>query len=77
VVYPNPTTGELRIEIVGQTRNNVENVEIFDVYGRIVLSSTFQLSQQHSLNISHLQAGIYFVRVATEKGMVMKKVVKQ
>jgi len=30
-----------------------------------------------SFDISHLQAGIYFVRISTEKGVVTKKVVKQ
>jgi hypothetical protein len=38
LVYPNPTTGELRIEGAGQVRNDsklqIINVEVLDVYGR-------------------------------------------
>ncbi|MCL1968855.1 MAG: T9SS type A sorting domain-containing protein [Bacteroidetes bacterium] len=48
----------------------MNNVEVFDVYGKNVLSN-------HLINISHLPAGLYFVAVTTEKGKVVKKVVKE
>ena len=73
-VYPNPTTGELRIEN-GELR--MENVDIFDIYGRNVTPHTSYLSPHTSLDISELSAGVYFVRISTEKGVVNKKVVKQ
>ena len=85
-IYPNPTSGELRIEIAGQARNDVqgqarndnelkiENVEVFDVYGRKILN--FPFSTFNSIDVSGLQAGIYFVRIATERGVVVRKVVK-
>jgi hypothetical protein len=62
----------LRIEN-GELR--IENVEIFDMYGR-------KLPLQNGegwgeVNISHLPAGIYFLKIETEKGTVMKKVVKK
>ena len=70
-IYPNPTNGELRIEN-GELK--IENIEIFDVYGRKIFN--FQLSTFNSIDVSGLQAGIYFVRIATERGVVMRKVVK-
>ena len=73
-LHPNPTTGELRIEN-GELR--VKNVEIFDVYGRSVSSHTANLTPHTSINISHLQSGIYFVKIVMEQGEVVKKVVKQ
>ena len=74
-VFPNPTTGELKIEN-GELR--IENVEIFDVYGRKLLSHhLITSSSNHLINIVHLPAGIYFVRITTEKGEVIKKIVKQ
>jgi len=57
-VYPNPTTGELKIEN-GELK--IENVEIFDVYGRKIFN--FQLSTFNSIDISHLPAGVYFLSV--------------
>ena len=73
-LFPNPTTGELTINSEQLTINNVE---IFDVYGR-KLSSNHLISKSSNLqiNISHLPAGIYFVQIRTEQGIISKKVVK-
>jgi hypothetical protein len=71
----NPTNGELRIK---SEELRVESVEVFDVYGRALLtSSNFLTFTETSVDISHLQTGIYFVRIATEQGIVVKKVIKQ
>jgi hypothetical protein len=71
-VYPNPTTGMLQVTGNGL---RVTSIEIFDIYGRKVSYLTTHISNQ--VNISHLPAGIYFVCIATEKGAVVRKVVKQ
>ena len=71
-VYPNPTRGELKIEN-GELK--IENVEIFDVYGKKILHSPFSIL--NSIDISHFPAGIYFVKIRTEAGEVVKKVVKE
>jgi len=75
-VYPNPTTGQLIIEN-GELKIN--NVEIFDVYGRKVEGVKERRSEgvkEVILDISGLSAGIYFVKITTEKGVAVKKVVK-
>jgi hypothetical protein len=72
---PNPTTGELTIN---NEQLIINNVEIFDVYGRNVSSHhLITSSSNHHISISHLQAGIYFVKISTEAGEVVKKIVKQ
>jgi hypothetical protein len=68
-VYPNPTTGELRIE---NGALKIQQISIFNLLGRNVLNT-----QQTALDISHLPAGIYFVQIKTEKGVVTKKIVKR
>ena len=79
-VYPNPTTGELRIEN-GELK--IQNVEIFDIYGKNLTPQTSYLKPQTShckpqtvLDISLLKAGIYFLYITTEKEVVIRKVVK-
>ena len=77
-IYPNPTIGELRIES-GELK--IGNVEIFDVYGRNVGANT-QFRPENPgneilLNISHLSVGFYFVKINTEVGQVIKKVLKE
>ena len=79
-VYPNPTTGELTITyppLAGAGGGIISDVEIFDIYGKKLQSHHLIISSSHHLiNISHFHAGIYFVRITTEKGIAIKKVVK-
>jgi hypothetical protein len=80
-IHPNPTTGELTVET--DNYPSVQSVGIFDVMDKLVFfvetHGRASLRQPTStINISHLPAGIYFVRIQTENGtMVTKKVVKQ
>jgi len=59
-------------------------VEVFDVYGRKVggkfPSNVLEGWQPQAdgvvIDLTVLQPGVYFVRIQTEHGVVMKKVVK-
>ena len=73
-LIPNPTTGKFRIEN-GELR--IENVEVFDVYGRNLTPHTTYLAPHTSLDITNLSSGVYFVKIYTNAGVVVKKVVKQ
>jgi len=70
-IYPNPTTGELTIDN-GQL--TINNVEVFDIYGRKVVEPSLMVLWSYDLTV--LQSGIYFVRITTEQGVLVKKVVK-
>jgi hypothetical protein len=74
-IVPNPVTKELTIDN-GQL--TIESVEIFDVFGRNVFTSQFSiLNSKFSVDISHLQGGVYFVRITSEAGASVQKFVKQ
>ena len=73
-VFPNPTTGELRIDN-GQL--TIKGVEIYDVSGRKLFEQKENLTDLWSYNLTVFPAGVYFVRIQTEAGEVVKKVVKQ
>jgi len=74
VIFPNPTTGELGIR---NYELRIESVEVFDVYGR---KHECTNARKHEggilMDISHLPAGIYFVKINTEKGIITKKIIK-
>ena len=74
-VYPNPAKNELRVT---SYELQVTNVEVFDVYGRKQKAESRKQKAESEmvLDISHLSAGVYFIRISTEKGVVNKKVVK-
>jgi hypothetical protein len=73
ILYPNPTNGKLSVI---SYRLSVEEIGIFDVYGRNILSLKSQMSQQYLLDVSELQAGTYFVKITTKKGIITKKIIK-
>ena len=72
VVYPNPTKGQLTIDN-GQL--TIGDIEIFDIYGRNIYSFTRSLAHSSTTNIdiSHLPAGIYFLRMGGETVKVVKQ----
>ena len=84
-VYPNPTTGELRISPAGGGQrgwNNYElkikSVEVYDVYGRKLSSHHLITSSSNQLiNISQLPEGIYLLKIQTEQGVQIRKIIKQ
>ena len=74
-IYPNPTTGELKIEN-GELK--IKSVEIFDVMGKLQKSRKAEEQKgDWNLDISNLPAGVYFVRIETASGEVIKKILKE
>lgn len=73
-VYPNPAMNELTIRI----QDPVEaDFRVFDITGKLVINQPdISVVGQHTLNISALQSGTYFVRINSNKGMVTKKFIK-
>jgi len=69
-ISPNPFTNELTVqcEVPGE-------IKIYDVFGRIVHAQKF--SNRCIINTETWNSGIYFVEIQTEKGRVVRKVVKQ
>ena len=82
-VYPNPTTGVLNLiqETINNEQLTMNSVEVFDIYGRKVISDMRQSeigkseigTSEIKINISHLPAGIYFVNVGNETVKVVKQ----
>jgi len=59
-------------------RNDIKNVEIFDVMGRTVVGTTLAVAPDgtHQLQIgANAPAGIYFLRITTENGIVTCKII--
>jgi hypothetical protein len=85
-IYPNPTTGELTVAMSGE-RYAICDIAIYDIYGSKVEISHFACNdiipneaqrneESLTINISHLSCGIYFLKIDTEQGTVVKKLIK-
>ena len=72
-IYPNPTNDKVYIE----TEAEIEEVVVYDVYGRIQnLRNSETQKLRNSVDVADLNSGIYFVKVKTENGNVVKRIVK-
>ena len=71
-IYPNPVEDRLCIETQTQTLT----VEIYDVYGRRQELSAVS-HQPSAIDVSSLNSGIYFVKVITSEGEIVKRFVKK
>lgn len=69
VVYPNPTTGNVRIEA-----SNLRHVSIFNVLGQQVYEGSAD-GDVFEYDMNSHEAGIYLVRIETTSGIVTKRVV--
>lgn len=64
VIFPNPVNDLMNIQV----NDNIQYVEISDVFGNIVLSETASM-----INLKHLSTGFYFVRIQTESGQLLTR----
>ena len=60
------------------TEEEVEEVVVYTITGVIVGQQTTVNSQQTlTIDLSDLKSGIYFVKINTEKGNIVKRIIKQ
>lgn len=71
-LYPNPATNLLTIE--NKNDLQINSISIADTNGRNVFETKNAVS---TVDVSNLSNGIYFVRLATDAGIVTKKLVKE
>ena len=73
-IYPNPVDNELFLA----TELRVEEIAIYDVYGRTTTVYGLQTTDfVHSIDVADLEAGVYFVNIKTENGNIVKRFIKK
>ena len=72
--YPNPVQDVIT---VSSTDNIVFNeITITDINGRVIKNSKVNNLTQTDLNVSELNAGIYFLNITSDTGKAVKKFIK-
>lgn len=66
LIYPNPTTGLLKVEL--SENEVISNISVYDLSGKKV---------GHSLDLSKLPATVYQVTIKTNKRNISQKVIKK
>lgn len=72
-IYPNPVKDRLFIA----TELNVEEVSIYDIYGKETKVYTLQSTDSiNTVDVAELNSGVYFVSIKTDKGNIVRRFVK-
>ena len=71
-IYPNPVKNWVTIS----SKENIKSVSVFDVQGR-VLQTQITNNREVKIDLSSRSDGIYFVKIQTEKGIKVEKIIKQ
>lgn len=78
-IYPNPSQEGYLNVVISMTQAKQVDLEILDINGKSMLVQSFKSSagsETKKLDISHLTAGLYFVRLSSkEQGILTKKLV--
>jgi hypothetical protein len=72
-IFPNPTASILNFDKSEFTE--ISKIEIFDLTGKTI-GANYELNSK-VIDVSGLQAGIYFVKFTTKDGVLVKKFVKK
>lgn len=72
-VYPNPANETVTISVTG---NHSAEIIFYNLQSEAVMHATLP-SKIKNIDIKSLASGVYFVNIITEKGCVMKKLVKK
>lgn len=71
--YPNPATNNWKLS-AGSL--DIKSVKVYDVAGKVV-SSKNTAAKEVNVNAAELAKGVYFAKIATEKGTTTVKLVKE
>ncbi|MBK5213177.1 MAG: T9SS type A sorting domain-containing protein [Flavobacteriaceae bacterium] len=69
-IYPNPTKG---LVFINSKAENIVGVTVFDILGKKVFQVEGNIQQ---MDISNLQNGMYFLRLNTDDGDFVQKIIK-
>jgi len=69
-LYPNPVKDILNIDLLDNT--SISSVKIYDLQGKLLLEKA-----SNDIDVSSLSAGLYLIKIATEKGEFTKKFIKE
>ena len=77
-IYPNPFEDELNISIK-ETGNSFVHVKVYDLPGRILYSSGYQVNNTGSFNIrlGFLPKGLYILRMESKDTTICRKIIRR
>jgi hypothetical protein len=75
-ILPNPSDGKFYIDISNQDSEPI-TMQILDLTGRIVVEIEPAISEKFEIDLSGQSKGMYFVRIKSGEGLLIRKIVIQ
>jgi len=77
VAFPNPTSGQLNLQLALEETAETARVRIFDMSGRLLLQQEFDnvRREQLSFNLGNFANGTYMVELTTDEGSGTRRVI--
>jgi hypothetical protein len=72
LLYPNPSSGIFNFQLTNFNAFEKYFIKVSDVSGRSVLAETLS-KERGTVNLSNQSAGIYFLKIETENGLLLTK----
>lgn len=71
-IYPNPTKANVNINC----DNNIRSIQLYDAQGRLLQTNVIN-ENQATIDISSKSGGIYFLKITSDKGIGVQKIIKE
>lgn len=75
-VYPNPTNGELKVNVVGFDSDAEYKIELRSIAGQLIWSENL-MHAQSDFDLSELDSGMYLLSISNKGEHVTKRIVKE
>lgn len=72
-VYPNPAESVINLTAASE----IQSVQLYDAQGRVLETMVLGNENSVALDVSNRASGLYFVKVITEKGSKVEKILKK
>ncbi|GAB3717667.1 DUF7619 domain-containing protein [Flavobacterium koreense] len=72
VIFPNPTKSIINVK----SENSIKSIQLYDVQGRL-LQTKLTDETSSSIDISDKSNGIYFLKITSDKGIKVERIVKE
>lgn len=71
-IYPNPTQSIINIK----SENTIKSIQLYDVQGRLLQTTLINETSSY-IDISDKSNGIYFLKITSDKGIKVERIVKE
>lgn len=76
-VFPNPTSGDITVQMVEEKCNREMNVILYNSVGQMVHNQKYGEAKTTNLNMGNLENGVYILQVRDENNVVNKRIILQ